>query len=73
MIAHCLSVNIMRIKVTSHLVTLNHSATSFGILKRQQALVGPINFDFILVCSELPAAFRAGLAASQQSKSGIDV
>jgi len=28
----------MRIKVTSHLATLNHSAADLGILKRQQAL-----------------------------------
>jgi hypothetical protein len=38
MIAHCVSVNVMRIKVTSHLATLNHSAADLGILKRQQAL-----------------------------------
>lgn len=40
MIAHCASVNVIRIKSTSHLVTLNHSATDLGILKRQQALAG---------------------------------
>ena len=38
MIAHCVSVNVMRIKATSHLVTLNHSATDLGNLKRQQTL-----------------------------------
>jgi hypothetical protein len=39
MIAHCVSVNVIRIKVTSHLVTLNHSIPDLGILKRQQTLV----------------------------------
>jgi hypothetical protein len=39
MIAHCVSVNVMRIKATSHLVTLNHFDTDLGIPKRQQALV----------------------------------
>jgi hypothetical protein len=38
MIAHCLSVKVIRIKATSHLVTLNHPAADLGILKRQQAL-----------------------------------
>jgi len=33
------SVNVIRIKATSHLATLNHSTTDLGILKRQQALV----------------------------------
>ena len=39
MSAHCVSVNVMRIKVTSHLATLNHSAADMGILKLQQTLV----------------------------------
>jgi hypothetical protein len=34
-----MSVNVMRIKATSHLVTLNHFDPDLGILKRQQALV----------------------------------
>lgn len=38
MIAHCASVNVMRIKATSHLATLKHSEADLGILKRQQAL-----------------------------------
>jgi hypothetical protein len=38
MTAHCVSVKVIRIKATSHLVTLNHSAADLGILKRQQAL-----------------------------------
>jgi hypothetical protein len=33
------SVKVIRIKATSHLVTLNHSAADLGILKRQQTLV----------------------------------
>jgi hypothetical protein len=33
-----MSVNVMRIKATSHLVTLNHFDPDLGILKRQQAL-----------------------------------
>jgi transposase len=39
MIAHCVSLNVVRIKATSHLVTLNQSPTDLGILKRQQTLV----------------------------------
>jgi hypothetical protein len=31
MSAHCVSVNVMRIKATSHLVTLNHFDTDLGI------------------------------------------
>ena len=38
MIAHCVSGSVMRMKVASHLVTLNHSTADLGILKRQQAL-----------------------------------
>jgi hypothetical protein len=38
MTAHCVSVNVMRIKATSHLATLNHSEDDLGILKRQQAV-----------------------------------
>ena len=34
MIAHCVSVKVIRIKATSHLVTLNHSDNRLGILKR---------------------------------------
>jgi len=37
MIADCVPDSVMRIKVASHLPTLNHSATDSGILKRQQA------------------------------------
>jgi len=39
MSAHCVSVKVMRIKVTSHLATLNHDEVEMGILKRQQSLV----------------------------------
>jgi hypothetical protein len=35
----------MRIKVTSHLATLNHSRAHLGILKRQQTL-DPFAFNF---------------------------
>lgn len=38
MSAHCVSVKVMRIKVTSHLATLNHYEVEMGILKRQQTL-----------------------------------
>jgi len=38
MSAHCVSVKVMRIKVTSHLATLNHDEVEMGILKRQQSL-----------------------------------
>jgi hypothetical protein len=38
MSAHCVSVNVIRVKAASHLVTLNHLDTDLGILKRQQAL-----------------------------------
>jgi hypothetical protein len=38
MIAHSVSVNVMRIKAASHLVTLTHFDTDLGLLKRQQAL-----------------------------------
>ena len=30
MIAHCVSVNVMRIKITSHLVSMNSVSTRFG-------------------------------------------
>ena len=39
MISHWVSVSAVRIKVASHLATLNHSAADLGILKRQQTLV----------------------------------
>jgi hypothetical protein len=39
MSAHCVSVKVMRIKVTPHLATLNHDEVEMGILKRQQSLV----------------------------------
>jgi hypothetical protein len=38
MSAHSVSVNVMRIKAASHLVTLTHFDTDLGLLKRQQAL-----------------------------------
>jgi len=41
MIAHCVSLNVVRIKATSHLVTLNQSITDLGILKRQQTIGSP--------------------------------
>ena len=40
MSAHCVSVKVVRIKAVSHLATLNHSVHTFGILKRQKALIG---------------------------------
>ena len=41
MSAHCVSVKVMRIKVTSHLATLNHCEVEMGVLKRLQALMVP--------------------------------
>jgi hypothetical protein len=38
MTAHCVSVNVMRIKATSRSATLKQSEADLGILKRQQAL-----------------------------------
>ena len=38
MSAHCVSVNVVRIKVASHLTALNQPAISLEILKRQHAL-----------------------------------
>jgi len=43
MSAHCVSVKVMRIKVTSHLATLNHDEVEMGILKRQQSLAGSLD------------------------------
>lgn len=40
MIAHCVSVKVVRIKVASLLPTLKHSVNDLGILKLQQALGG---------------------------------
>jgi hypothetical protein len=40
MSAHSVSVNVLRIKAASHLVTLTHFDTDLGLLKRQQALGG---------------------------------
>ena len=40
--AHWVSVIAVRIKVASHLATLKHSAADLEILKRQQALIIPI-------------------------------
>ena len=37
--SHWVSVSAVRIKVASHLATLNHFAADLGILKRQRALV----------------------------------
>ena len=39
MSAHCVSVNVIRIKVTSNLETFNHFEVDMGILKHQQDLV----------------------------------
>ena len=39
MIAHWVSVSVVRIKLASPLATLNHSPADLGILKRQQTLV----------------------------------
>ena len=45
--SHWVSVSAVRIKVASHLATLNHFAADLGILKRQQALAfGVALFSF---------------------------
>jgi hypothetical protein len=51
-----MSVNVMRIKATSHLVTLNHFDPDLGILKRQQALDGrqPPNLSLEVLRDQLP-------------------
>ena len=47
--SHWVSVSAVRIKVASHLATLNHFAADLGILKRQRALADDGELKTLLI------------------------
>ena len=53
MMDHWVSVSVVRIKVASHLATLNHSNHDLGILKRQHTLAEILKDEIGVPCAQI--------------------